>query len=79
MLMKQKLVNYIQAELLDSQQTICEDQELLISGLIDSIGVMRLVTYIEHEVGHAVPPQDVTLENFTSVKTINEYLSRLTG
>ena len=72
--MKEKLINYIQTELLNGQQVITPDQDLLISGLVDSIGVMRLVAFIEKTLDIAIPPRDVTLENFGSVAAIVNYL-----
>lgn len=72
--MKQKLITYIQTELLNEQHTITADQDLLISGLIDSIGVMRLVGFIEKDLDTTIPPKDVTLENFGNVNTIASYI-----
>ncbi|MEJ2176866.1 MAG: acyl carrier protein [Gammaproteobacteria bacterium] len=72
--MKQKLITYIQTELLNQQHTITADQDLLISGLIDSIGVMRLVGFIEKDLDTTIPPKDVTLENFGNVNTIVSYI-----
>ncbi|MGB5706432.1 MAG: acyl carrier protein [Arenicellales bacterium] len=72
--MKQKLVTFIQSELLNDQQSITAEEDLLISGLIDSIGVMRLVGFIEKNLETTIPPKDVTLENFGNVNTIVSYL-----
>lgn len=72
--MKQKLITFIQSELLNDQQSITAEEDLLISGLIDSIGVMRLVGFIEKNLETTIPPKDVTLENFGNVNTIVSYL-----
>lgn len=72
--MKQKLITYVQTELLNEQHTITADQDLLISGLIDSIGVMRLVGFIEKDLDTTIPPKDVTLENFGNINTIVSYI-----
>ena len=71
--MKQKLLDFIQQELLNNRQTISSDQDLLVSGLIDSMAAMRLVAYFEQQTGMPVPPEDVTLENFVSVDAITRY------
>lgn len=55
---------------------IGHDQDLLTSGLIDSLGVMRLVGFIQDGFAVDVPPEDVTIENFLTLATICEYLSR---
>jgi len=61
--------------LLDSTQTeLAVDDDLLEDGLVDSLGIMRLLAYIETEFGFAVPAQDVTVETFMSVEAIVAYL-----
>lgn len=50
----------------------------MISGLVDSIGVMRLVGFIEKNLEITIPPKDVTLENFGNVNTIVSYLDSQT-
>ena len=72
----QKLTSYIMSDvLLDSTQTeLAVDDELLEDGLVDSLGIMRLLAYIETEFGFAVPAQDVTVETFMSVEAIVAYL-----
>ncbi len=73
--MKDELRNYIQDELLDGRE-ITDDENLLLSGLIDSMGVMRLVAFISERFGISVPPEDLTIENFVSLDAMAEYLSR---
>ena len=72
----QKLTSYILSDvLLDSAQTeLAADDDLLEDGLVDSLGIMRLLAYIESEFGFAVPAQDVTVETFMSVEAIVAYL-----
>ena len=77
--MRDKLITYIQTELLNQQHTITPEQDLLISGLIDSIGVMRLVGFIEKDLETTIPPKDVTLENFSNVNTIVSYIDSQIG
>jgi acyl carrier protein len=56
-------------------RSIMPDEDLLLSGLLDSLGVMTLVSFIEKQTGQKIPAQDITLENFTSVDTITAYLN----
>lgn len=74
--MKNKILNYIQSELLDEKQDISDGQDLLTTGMIDSIGIMRLVAFLEKEFAQSIPPADVTLENFSNVCAIAEYIAR---
>lgn len=49
--------------------------DLLESSLVDSLGVMRLTTFIEQEFGYSVPPEDIVIENFMTVNAIIDYLA----
>lgn len=50
------------------------DDEILISGRLDSLGVMTLVTLLEARIGKAIPPEDIVLEHFSSASAIAAYL-----
>lgn len=71
--MRQTIQKFIESELL-SGVTIDGDQELLVSGMLDSLGVMRLVSFIDNKLGIRVPPGDVKLRNFATLDAIVEYL-----
>ncbi|MEM7453228.1 MAG: acyl carrier protein [Planctomycetota bacterium] len=51
------------------------DDDLLEGSIVDSLGIMRLITFIEKEFGFAVPSEDVVIENFLTVSAIVEYLT----
>lgn len=71
--MKEKVTRFIVDELL-SGMDVGEQDDLLLSGLVDSIGVMRLVAFIEEEAALQVPPEDVTIEHFVNIESIARYL-----
>lgn len=58
---------------------IGEEDDLLGDELIDSMGVMRLVAFIEKEYSVAVPPEDVRIENFMNVRKISRYIEQRTS
>jgi acyl carrier protein len=69
---------YITNEIINNKNiTLNDDDELLLSGLIDSLSVVRLIAYIEEKIGSPIPPEDVTLENFQTVRAIANYLNSL--
>lgn len=68
------LQRFIVEELLLGDGEVTEDEDILTTGLVDSIGIVRLLGFIEDELGVAIPPEDVTLENFLSVNAIESYL-----
>ena len=71
--MKEILVEFISGELLQNAARITPDENLLNTG-IDSIGVMRLVAFIEDSFQVSVPPEDVTIQNFISVDAMERYI-----
>lgn len=62
--------------LMDPDLTLGEDEDLLLSNILDSLRVMLLVSHLEERSGLTIPPEDVTLENFQSLRQINAYLER---
>ena len=56
-----------------------EDDNLLTGGLIDSLGMMRLVDFIEQNFDLRVRPEDVTIENFRTISAIATYIRHHNG
>ena len=52
------------------QATIGVDDEVVLDGTIDSLGVTRLIDYLEKEFHVTIAAQDVTIENFLSATTM---------
>ncbi|MGI9499512.1 MAG: acyl carrier protein [Geminicoccaceae bacterium] len=71
--MKDSIRTFIAGSLL-SGTDIANDDELLLSGLLDSMSVMRLVLHLETTFSVTIPPKDVIIEHFSSVETITAYL-----
>ena len=66
--------SFIETDLLSGRR-IDPGEELLLSGLVDSLGVMRLVAYIESHFGLKIPAGDVKLANFETLEAIAAYVS----
>ncbi len=76
--LKRALSRFVTANLLnDGTEDLDTDFDLLSTDMIDSIGVMQLIAFVEEEYGLKVPPQDVTFENFVSVDAMARYLMTL--
>ena len=58
------------------EQEISFQDDILSDGTIDSLGVMRLVAFLEKTVGFSIPAEDLILENFESINAIDKYLKR---
>lgn len=48
--------------------------DLLLTGMVDSLGVILIVEWIERGLGRTIDPADVVLENFETVDAIMEFL-----
>lgn len=73
---KEIVKDYVSRELADEskQTTLKEEENLLANGIIDSLGILKLVSFIEQEFDIQVPDEDVTVQNFRSLKDIANYL-----
>ena len=75
--MRERLARYIAADVLNQPNLVIgEDEDLLTSGLLDSLSVMSLIHFIEQDSGIDVPAEHVTIENFVSLRAIDSYLTR---
>jgi acyl carrier protein len=63
---------------LDPSVEITADTDLLLGGLVDSLGVVRIVGWIEDEIGIEIDPLDVVLDNFQTVGQMLAYIDRQT-
>lgn len=68
------LTRFIQDEIVMDEVDVDGDTDLLLSGAVDSLGVIRITHWMEEETGVSVDPGDVTLENFQTVSKMTAYL-----
>ncbi|MEL6516262.1 MAG: acyl carrier protein [Pseudomonadota bacterium] len=71
---KSRIRDFIVAKLLNGR-AVGDDENLLLSGLIDSLGVFELIAFLEKSFGLTIPLDEVVLENFTSIDTIDAYVA----
>lgn len=71
----EELITFIRDEVAVVDGEVAVDTDLLLSGLVDSLGVIRITQWIEDELDVDVPPGDVTLENFQTVDRIVSYVA----
>jgi acyl carrier protein len=70
------IIKYIRENLLNGKGEIelSPEDDLLGSGILDSMGVMRLVGFVEETFNIKVPPEDIVIENFMDVQAITKYV-----
>jgi acyl carrier protein len=73
------LIDFIQRNLLGdaADRRVDENLGLIDQGLIDSMGLMQLVTFIETQANVRVPDDEVVPENFQNVASIEQMVRRL--
>lgn len=77
--MTEIIINHITTQLSDELEEgeLGPQEDLLGSGILDSLGMMRLIFFIEEEFSIKVPPEDMTIENFMTVENIENYLNKV--
>jgi acyl carrier protein len=68
------LIDFIMSDVALDEGQIDGDTDLLLTGLVDSLGVVLIVEWIETELGRTIDPADVVLENFQTVDAMMEFL-----
>lgn len=76
--MRRDLLAFINADVsLDPTTEVRGDTDLLLTGLVDSVGVIEIVTWLEDVGGVEIDPMDVVLENFQTVDAMLGLVARL--
>lgn len=74
--MNEKIIAYIKQEInTEPSIDIHSNDELLETGIVDSLGMMKLILFLEKQFKKRVPPEDMTLDNFKTVSKIAAYFS----
>jgi acyl carrier protein len=74
---KSVLIDYIKNDIMRNRNAkLSDDEDLLSSGILDSLGILQLVAFIEKSFGIRIPDEDVVFDNFQSVNAIVDYLQK---
>lgn len=72
----QRLCQFIVDEIAIGFDDIDANTDLLLTGAVDSLGVIRITHWFDDELDIEVDPIDVTLENFQTVGQMVAYAER---
>ncbi|WP_034045172.1 acyl carrier protein [Wocania ichthyoenteri] len=74
--MEQTIIKYIEQEFAseDIEDSLEATDELLDSGILDSMAMIRLITFVEETYNIKVAPEDMIIENFMTVKDISIFI-----
>jgi acyl carrier protein len=73
---EEALKKFVTKELLNGSLEVEAEDNLLSDGMVDSIGMLRLVSHIEELTQITIPHEDLVIENFKTIKAIVEYLEQ---
>jgi acyl carrier protein len=63
----------------EDDSALGDGDSLINAGVIDSTGVLELITHLEETLSIRVPPEEMVPQNFDSIDAICAYLARKTG
>ena len=58
------------------KKSITPDEDMLIQGIIDSMGVLKLSSFIEEKFGVKVTDIDMVPENFQNLESLSEFIKK---
>jgi acyl carrier protein len=60
-------------------KNVGNEEPLLKNGLIDSLGILEVVTFLEKEFGFTVTDEELLPENFESVHSLSNFVQQKTN
>ena len=73
---QETLKQFISQILLNGQMNVEADDDLLGEEIVDSMGVMQLIGFIEETFQCSVAQSDITITNFRTIEAIDAYLAK---
>lgn len=78
--LRDQLSRFIAERLIhDRNAKVDPNDSLLARGLIDSVGLLDLITFLETEAGVRVPDDDMVPQNFETIVAMEQLVERLKG
>jgi len=69
---REKITRFINNEFLDNSESenIPDDLDLIEAGIIDSLGILRIVVFLEEELNVVIEPEQMVPKNMSSIGAI---------
>ena len=70
-----RLMNIL--EQLHPEEDLARQEDLIGAGILDSFDIVTIVAEVDAQFGVTIPPEELTPENFRSVQTLYDLITRL--
>jgi acyl carrier protein len=70
-----RILQYLQGAALDPSVAIPLDRSLLEAGILDSFGIVELITFVEGEFNLDIPDDEITKENMGTLRKMANYVA----
>lgn len=69
---RESIRNYIQGELVQDERyrSLSDTEQLIDAGIIDSLGIMKLIGFLEKDLSVTIEDRELIPENFESIDAI---------
>ncbi|MEM9328386.1 MAG: acyl carrier protein [Bacteroidota bacterium] len=58
----------------DQEMDLTPEEDILTTGVLDSLGVMKLVSFIQEQFSIAIDPGEMVIENFINVLAMESFI-----
>ena len=76
--MEQQIIDFLQNIASEKGVDVERDTDLFAYNILDSIGIFKLLTYLDEELGIEFSTEDLQFDYFQSVDSILEWIGRKT-
>lgn len=76
---QKELKKYIKASFLHGDgKSLVDDDSLFASGIIDSLGILRLVSFLEQKFNIEITDEEMIPENFETINKMRDFIGQKT-
>jgi len=73
---KQTIKQYIVDKIVGEEIEIADDASLFSEGIIDSLGNVKLISFLEKQYNIRIEPGEITMENFDTINQIVAFVEQ---
>lgn len=74
---KERISQFIRSDILTDQRvTNLEGADLITTGIIDSLGIMKLIAFLEQTFSVRLEDEEIVAENFETIETITSLVEK---